>query len=140
MPAGQISQGSVSGLSVTGLDELNRALRRSSKEVRLGVRKELRRVAEPVRAEAEQLAVEKIRRIGLKWSKMRIGLTLSENIIYVAPRQRGVKRRGPDPRKRPNLADLLMTRAMEPALERHIGEIEGRFGAMLDTIADRFSL
>lgn len=151
-----LNPGAVSGVRVAGLAELNRALARTSKEVRVGIRKELREIAEPIRAEAQQLAVTEIRGIRLAqarrsnrrrrstgtpkhWERMRTGLTLSENVIYVAPRERGVKTRGDDPRRRPNLADLLMGRSMEPALQHHVHQIEDRVGAAIDRIADRFS-
>jgi hypothetical protein len=140
-----------SGIHVRGLDQLNRALRRASRDVRLGIRKELREIAEPVRADAEALAFTEISGIRKaatrthhrgrgrpkRWERMRTGLALANNVIYVAPVQRGV--RGADPRGRPNLADLLMGKAMEPALERHKGEIEARVGAALDTIAARWN-
>lgn len=122
---------------VRGLVELNRALRRTEKDVRLGIRKELRSVAEPIRSDAETLASSSIRNIGPNWSRMRVGLTV--DTIYVAPRERGVKRRGEQRRRRPNMADLLMNRAMQPALERHKDDIERDFGRMLDRVADNFS-
>jgi hypothetical protein len=66
---------------------------------------------------------------------MRVGVT--RNLVYVAPRQKGTRGRGP--RRRPNLADLLMSRAMEPALERHTGEIEQRFDELLGHVTDNFN-
>jgi len=134
-----------SGIHVRGLDGLNRALRRSSRDVRLGIRKELREVAEPVRAEAEHRAHSEISGIARgrgrsHWERMRVGLSLAHDLIYVAPRQRGVKGRGADPRRRPNLADLMMGRAMEPALEHHQAQIEARVGRALDRISERWSL
>jgi hypothetical protein len=66
---------------------------------------------------------------------MRIGVT--RTLVYVAPRQRGV--RGQGPKRRPNLADLMMSRAMEPALERHAGELEANVERMLDRVADQFN-
>ena len=74
---------------------------------------------------------------------MRVGLT--KTTIYVAPRQRGVKVRGPDPRRRgwgtgpPSFADLMMDRAMEPALHRHEHEIVESLDHQLDVICDRFN-
>ena len=91
-------------------------------------------MAEPVRAEAASLAASSIRNIGPDWSRMRVGLTV--DTVYVAPRQRGIKKGS---RKRRNLAPLLMERAMVPALEHHTDEIERAFGQMLDRVADNFS-
>lgn len=101
--------------------------------MRLGIRRELRGVAEPVRADAESLAASGIRNIGPDWSRMRVGLT--PDVVYVAPRKRGVKRGS---RKRRNLAPLLMTRALEPALDNNAHLIEQRFGDVLDRVADTF--
>lgn len=125
-------------VAVKGLHELQAALAHADKQTRLGVRGELRQVAEPVQRGAEQLAQSTIRRIGPRWSKMRVGIT--RDLVYVAPRQRGVKnRRAQDPRRRPNLAQLLMDRAMQPALDQHASEIEGRFENLLDTVANDFN-
>lgn len=119
---------------VKGLRELQRALKQADKETRLGVRAELRNVAEPVRQEAAQLAGSQIRRNTPAWAAMRTGVT--QKSVYVAPKQRGTK----NPRsKRKNLAGLLAARALEPALDRHESETVHRFERMLDNVADRFN-
>lgn len=97
----------------------------------------LREVAEPIRADAEQLAQTGIRRIGPRWSRMRVGVT--RRLVYVAPRQRGVKGRGADPRRRPKFADLLDRRAMTPALERNEDNIERRVEQAFDALARRWN-
>jgi hypothetical protein len=122
---------------VRGFHELQTAFAHADREVRLGSRKVLRDVAEPVRRDAEGLALQTIPRIGLRWSKMRIGIT--RNLVYVAPRQRGVKTRGYNARRRPNLAGLLMDRAMEPALEQNEPQIAAAFERGLDRICDEFN-
>jgi hypothetical protein len=124
-------------IKVRGLRELQAAFAHADRESRLGLRHALRDVAEPVRSEAETLATSSIKRLGPKWGKMRVGIT--RTLVYVAPRQRGVKTRGPDPRRRPNLATLLMDRAMEPALEHHEPELEQAVELMLDEVADGFN-
>ena len=123
-------------VQVEGLADLNRALRRADKQTKAGVRKELRGVAEPIRADAQSLAGSQIRNIGGDWSKMRVGVTTDS--VYVAPRKRGIKRRD-DPKKRRNLAPLLMDRAMQPALDNHADGIQHEFEQMLDRVADNFS-
>jgi hypothetical protein len=105
--------------------------------LRLGVRAGLRQVAEPVQRGAEELARANISKIGPRWSKMRVGVT--RDLVYVAPRQRGTRGGGANPRRRPNLAPLLMDRAMQPALDQHAGEIEARFEELLDRISDEFN-
>lgn len=117
---------------VQGLRELEKAFKlagpASSRELRVA----LRSVAEPVKRDAEQLARANIRRIGVPWSQMRVGVTLKE--VYVAPKQRGVKSRTDRRYRRPNLFDLLMGRALEPALERNIGLVEARVDQALATV------
>jgi len=122
---------------VYGLSDLQAAFKDADRQLRLGIRAELRQIAEPVAREAEQLALDSIRRMprSPKWSKMRIGVT--RNLVYVAPRQKGTHGRGP--RRRPNLADLLLDRAMEPALERNTPGIERHFDQLLDQVADGFN-
>jgi hypothetical protein len=120
---------------VRGLHELQASLAHADRSVRLGVPKGLRQAAEPVQRGAEEFAQANITRIGPKWSRMRVGVT--RNLVYVAPRQRGT--RGRTRRSRPNLADLLMGSAMQPALDQHIGEVEARFEELLDRISDDFN-
>ena len=133
-PFGGSAVGTEFTTRVEGLGDLNRALRRADKDVRAGVRKELRGIAEPIQRTAETLAFSSIRNIGRDWSRMRIGATL--DLVYVAPQMRGTKTKA---RKRSNLADLLMDRAMQPALDQHAPEIERRVGDALDRAADNFS-
>lgn len=121
-------------IRVNGLRDLNRALARTSKDVRLGIRKELRQVAEPIRSSAESLAFSRISHIGVNWSRMKVGVT--QDLVYVAPRQRGTKTRS---RKRPNLAVRLMEDAMQPALDRHANEVEAELDDMLGRVAREFS-
>lgn len=123
MPAG-------SEVRISGLRELNRAMARADRDVKRDFKRTLKEVAEPVRARAEVLAREHISHIGDRWSAMRIGATNS--VVYVAPKQRGG--RG-GPMARPNLAGLLMDRAMAPALDENAELIEHRVGDMLDAIA-----
>ena len=65
---------------------------------------------------------------------MRVGVT--QKMVYVAPRQRSTKTPG---RRRPNLANLLMDRALQPGLERHEHQITQRFEQLLDRAADGFN-
>lgn len=105
-------------LRVEGLADLNDAFRLADRKVRREKNDQLRELAEPVRVDAQTLAVSSIRRIGLPWSQMRVGVTRTS--VYVAPRQRGARFRD---RKRPNLAGLLLDRAMLPALRINEAQI-----------------
>jgi hypothetical protein len=119
-------------LRVEGLAELVRAFSLTDKKEQELFRDARRAVAEPVRADAQLLASSSIHHIGIPWSQMRVGLTRTS--IYVAPRQRGSRGRGR--RHRPNLADLLMNRALQPALDRNIANAEKAFDDMLVDVAN----
>jgi hypothetical protein len=124
---------------VSGLRDVNAAFAHTNRDLRLGWRAGMRQIAEPVRRDAEQLAMSSIRHMPAspRWSRMRIGVT--RNMVYVAPRQRGYKGRGRHPSKRPNLGNLLMNRAMQPALEQHEHDTMAAFEQLLDHVADRFN-
>jgi len=106
-------------VAVHGLTELNRAFGRLDRGLKRELGGYLRAAAEPVRADAERLAAEGVRNIGPgdPWSRMRVGITT--RLVYVAPRERGLKTRVDDSRRRPNLAPLLLDRALEPALNQN---------------------
>lgn len=118
-------------VSVDGLRELNRAFARADKQVKAEFRGTLRKAAEPVRQDAESLAVAGIRNIGEPWSRMRVGVTRS--LVYVAPRQRG-RKTGAGAR-RPNLKGLLLERSLEPALENNIDGVTNDVEHMLNGVA-----
>lgn len=120
-------------VTIKGLRELKLIAAATGKEANKELNVELRKVAEPIRADAEGLAASGIRRIGPKWSKMRVGVTTK--LVYVAPRQRGVKGGGLDSRRRPKFADLMEERAMGPALEHNREMIEGRVDDLFGRIA-----
>lgn len=117
---------------VKGLREFVAACDHADKQIRREVRGELRGVAEPVRRDAEGLAKSAIPRIGPLWPLMRVGVTRS--LVYVAPRQRGKLSRANPALRRPNLATLLMDRAMEPALTQNAAGIEQRVERFLDDV------
>lgn len=120
----------VSAVRVRGYRELNQAFAAAGKAEVKELRDALREAAEPVRADSEKLARENISRIGESWSQMRVGVTT--RVVYVAPKQRA--RSGNPALKRPNVAVMLMGRAMGPAVDRNTGEIEARVGHVLDTV------
>lgn len=123
-------------IHVQGLRELNATFRHAPRDVNRAYRAELRTVALPVQQEAQSLAVERIRRIGVPWSRFRIGIT--SKLVYVAPRQRGVKSRGDARFKRPNLARRMAAEVTGPALERNQHRIEADFDAMLDRLVRKW--
>lgn len=127
---------SVQAVTVEGLRELQVLFSKAGKEANSDLRSELRELGEPIRADAESLAATSIRRVGPKWSRMRVGVT--RRLVYVAPKQRGVKRRG-DPRARPKFGTLLEQRAMTPALRRNEGDIATNVNRMLERLAEKWT-
>ena len=117
---------------VRGLREFVAACDHADKRIRREVRGELRSVAEPVRHDAETLARSTIPRIGPLWPLMRVGVTRS--LVYVAPKQRGRLSRANPALRRPNLAGLLMDRAMEPALTQNVPGIQASVERVLDQV------
>lgn len=120
-------------IAVQGLRDLQRAFKAADAATALELRKTLRDIGEPIRLDAERLAVERIPRIGVPWSQMRVGVTT--NLVYVTSKQRGRKSRTNPRLRRPNLADLLLGRSMEPALAENTHGTEVRFNRLLDTVA-----
>lgn len=105
---------------VQGFEELQKSIARSGPAVKAAMNEGLREGGESVRAIAGLYARDRIS--GMKrakvspppWSIMRVGIT--SKIVYVAPVERGIKSRNPfDPRRRPNLFELILNRALEPA-------------------------
>lgn len=84
----------------------------------------LKSAGEPVRQDAEALAVSRISNIGIPWSRMRLGI--KRDSVYVAPVERGDKsRRGS--RRRPNLKTKLLDEAMAPALTQNSDKVAQEF-------------
>jgi hypothetical protein len=128
------------GIELAGYRELMRDFARVDRDSQRFIRVAFAEAAEPVRVDAESLSLSQIPRMPLspEWAQMRVGVT--STLVYVAPKKRGVKSRNPyDPRRRPNLADLMMERAMRPALEQNEPRIERTVEHALDRIADEFN-
>lgn len=123
-------------IHVEGLAALQRAWGAADKAIRDDMRDALAEAAAPVRSDAQRLAGSEIRNLhaGDAWASMRIGV--HQNVAYVAPVERGVKGRGGQSKRRRNLADLLMGRAMQPALEHNRGRVEDRITHLIDEVAN----
>lgn len=118
---------------IEGLRELERAFKLYGRGMEKGLREAMETAAEPVRLDAQALAVSGIRNIGTQWSRMRVGVT--RRTAYVAPQERG-RRTQRNPRiGRPNLRGLLLNRSMEPALERNVTNVEDEFKDALNDLA-----
>lgn len=116
---------------IEGLRELERAFKLYGKGLEKGLREVLETAAEPVRLDAQRLARSALKPpVNVDWSLMRVGVT--RRTAYVAPAQRGTRRRNAG---RPNMRELLLGRAMEPALGQNISTVEGEFTDALDDLA-----
>lgn len=123
-------------VQVTGLRELDRAFGKANRALSNDLKDALEEAAQPVRRDAQILAAANIRNVetGDPWSRMRVGV--GRWVAYVAPVERGVKGRGGQRRRRPRFGDLLLGRAMEPALDRNVGNVERRFEGLIDDVCD----
>jgi hypothetical protein len=120
-------------LAVEGLSALSRAFAVADATLATELKDELRRAAEPVRESAQAFMLAQIPVERIRWDEFRIGVTRSS--VYVAPARRQTR----DPRrKRKNFANILLGRAMLPALEKNIGEVERRVDHVLATVGRRW--
>ena len=119
---------------VRGLKELTRAFKAISKDLSKELNAELREAADPVKQEGEHLALTRIRNMprSPEWAGMRIWISKARGVVFMVPAARGRRLRGSS---RPNLADLLMERAMEPALAANQGEVVDRVDRLLGRLA-----
>jgi hypothetical protein len=119
---------------VRGLKELTRDFKKISKDLSKELRKELVEAAEPVKQSAQSLALGKIRNMPRSphWAGMRVGVSQAQGVVYMVPAARSRRMRG---RSRPNLANLLLERAMEPALVENELLIVERVDFMLGRLA-----
>lgn len=119
-----------SAIQIEGLRTLQRAFAVASKEMAKDLRSALESAAQPVSQDAEQLAVQRISRIGIPWSRMRI--VQRRGSVYVAPVERGTRAPG---RRREKFAPLLLGEAMEPALEQNRSKVIGEINDAIDDMA-----
>ena len=118
-----------------GLRELLRVVDQLPKQEKRAIRNELRRVAEPVRAEAQALFLA---RISPDARKTRYGISVRKvGSIDVEQRVRG-KNRSPQFR-RPKFTDLVWARSLEPAAQRNEQEVIAGFNRVLDGLERRWA-
>lgn len=119
-------------IRVEGLRELERAFRLVSKDETKLLRAGIKGAAQPVKLAAEGKAISSIRRMphSPKWAVMRLGY--ARNLVYMVPKQKGVRGRGP--RARRNLSQLLLNRSMIPAVEQNRAAVERAVQHVLDTV------
>lgn len=121
---------------IEGLRELELAFKLYGRGMEKGVREALEAAAEPVRSDAQSLARSGlVKQSAVDWTAMRVGVT--RRTAYVAPAQRG--RNTPLNRRRPKLKPRLLDRAMEPALDRNVQNVEREIGHALDDLGRMWS-
>lgn len=126
-----------STVQIVGLRDLDRAFRVADRALQTDFRDALEEAAAPVRSEAQTLAATRIRNVhvGDPWSRMRIG-RMQGTTVYVAPVERGAKGRGSQRRRRRQFADLLMERAMQPALDHNREQVERRVERLVAEVVE----
>lgn len=113
----------VGAVRVEGLRELNQAFGRYHKQLQKELREELKKVAEPVAADAR----EKASRFGPKTTR---GIAAGTRAGAAVVRQRNRKTTG----HHPEFGALQMRTALEPALEENTDEVLERVETMLDRL------
>lgn len=129
-------------IEVEGVQDLLRAYDGADKETKARVQSVLVRVGAPIARDAEGLALGRIRNMPTspRWAKFRVGAVVTakskrgEAFIYIAPMARNI---GGSPR--PNLAPLLLERAMIPALKAHESEAIIKVDNALWHVAQKFN-
>lgn len=119
------------GIDLEGSADLIRTLSGAPDDWQRAWRHGLKHIAEPTRAAAEHHALTDITRMAHspEWADMKV--VIGKTAALIVPVQRGTRGRGN--RKRPNLADLLQERALEPAEE----ENEKRFDRDAEVLLDK---
>lgn len=123
-------------VQVQGLRDLVTAFRVASKEVARDVRTAIEQAGEPIRQDAQQLVrtqISGMARSRIPWWEIRTGIQRS-TIGYIVPQQRGVKTRGGERRRRPNLAPLIAEQE-QAALDSNVDRVQDEFEDALDEVA-----
>ena len=126
-------------INVKGLRETYRAFGNISDDVQGELRDGLEQAAKPVQALGERYALERIRNMPRSpaWAEMKIGVSKREALVFMAPATKGRAGRGRTKRKRKNLANLLLERSMEPAVEDNVERTERGLEDVIDKLSRR---
>ncbi len=128
-------------VKIEGLKGLERAFKLADKAEYKALRVTLKEAAQPVKRAAEGKAIGRIRNMKgsgtrVDWSQMRVGQARS--VVYIVPKQKGRASRGNRALRRPNLKDLLLDRAMIPALDEHREDVVRGVEHMLETVGKKW--
>lgn len=121
---------------VKGLRETVRAFDNIQDNLQEDLREGLKHAAEPVRVVAEQKALNTIENMVYSpaWAEQKIVVSKRTALVYMTPKKRQSRNTA---RRRKNVADLLMERAMEPALDQNEERVVGAIEVVLDTLGRR---
>lgn len=127
---------------VTGFTQLERDLKATGpaliKQMQIG----LRLAVEPIKKDAEALALSDIRRMKAAkqkpppWSVQKIGQTTRE--VYMVPKEKGARGVTNARRRRPNFAALMLGRAYDPALEANRVQVTNTVDRLVGTVTREF--
>lgn len=123
-----------SRIHVRGLKETSQAFRAIDSKLDSELRDGLKEAAEPVKSTATQLALSEIRNMSSSpaWAEQRIGVARRTALVFMVPRKRGSRVKS---RKRKNFADLMSSRAMDPALEQNEERVRRKVEDVLDDLS-----
>ena len=117
---------------VEGLRDLLRVTDQLEKDVRLGVRNELRKVAEPARDQANALFLSRVSPVA---RQTRYGITVrNTGMVEVEQRVKGRGKHGPKSVKRPNFSVLQWERVLDPVSVDASARMEKAMGDVLDRL------
>jgi len=125
------------GVDTASYRRLMVQLETADRETKRQTLRAIRDAVEPVRVDAQNLAVRRITNIGRAWSRMRTRVVRAGASVTV--RERGVGAGFGQRRRRPNLARLLNRRAMTPALDRNRRQVLKTVNRELDRVAHQFN-
>jgi len=117
------------GIRMEGLRDLQVMAEVSESKIVAEIPERIRQAAEPIRVHAQDLASAKIRNITPAWQEIKLGTTLRS--VYVAP---AAHRRRGSHLTRPNLGRLLVTRALQPAVDEGLESVAAALQSLVDEV------
>jgi hypothetical protein len=119
---------------VHGLRELTRDFKKISKDLDKRLTGELLDAVAPVKDLAQSKALTQISGMSgsPSWATMKTGVGRAKGTVYMMPASRGRKY------SRANLADLLLQRAMDPAVTEKQDHVVNALDDLIGDLADRY--
>ncbi len=117
---------------VKGLKELTRDFKKISKDLDKKLTGELLDAVKPVKDTAEQKALTSISNMTSDWATMKTTVGRAKGQVLMFPASRGKRY------SRPNLANLLLERAMDPAVTENEDHVVQALDDLIGNLADRY--